>query len=150
MISDRERIEHMLQSISRIEDAMQDVSREDFFHSRLLLDAVSFNFAILGEAANKVSNEVQAKHGEIPWGDMIGMRNVLIHDYVQLRPEYMWDACKNDLEPLKRHLMEILISLPPLDPESRAALLEAEELKKPGVGKDLKTVDELREDLLSD
>ena len=41
------------------------------------------------------------------------------------------------------------ISLPPLSPESRAALLEAEELKKPGVGKVFKTVDELREDLLS-
>ena len=41
------------------------------------------------------------------------------------------------------------ISLPPLDPESKAALLEAEELKKPGVGKVFKTVDELREDLLS-
>lgn len=41
------------------------------------------------------------------------------------------------------------ISLPPLDPESRAALLEADELKKPGVGRVFKTVDELREDLLS-
>ena len=41
------------------------------------------------------------------------------------------------------------ISLPPLSPESRQALLEAEELKKPGVGKVFKTVDELREDLLS-
>ena len=41
------------------------------------------------------------------------------------------------------------ISLPPLDPESREALLEAEELKKPGVGKVFKSVDELREDLLS-
>ena len=41
------------------------------------------------------------------------------------------------------------ISLPPLSPESRAALLEAEELKKPGVGRVFKTVDELREDLLS-
>ena len=41
------------------------------------------------------------------------------------------------------------ISLPPMSPESRAALLEAEELRKPGVGKVFKTVDELREDLLS-
>jgi len=41
------------------------------------------------------------------------------------------------------------ISLPQLSPESRAALLEAEELKKPGIGKVFKTVDELREDLLS-
>ena len=51
MTSDRDRIEHMIQGIARIEDAMKDVSKEEFFQSRLLLDAMSFNFAILGEAA---------------------------------------------------------------------------------------------------
>ena len=104
MTSDRDRIEHMLQGIARIEEAMKDVSKEDFFQSRLLLDAMSFNFAILGEAANKVSDALQAKHPEIPWGDIIGMRNILIHDYVRPRPEYMWDAYRNDLAPLKQHL----------------------------------------------
>ena len=39
------------------------------------------------------------------------MRNILIHDYVRPRPEYMWDACRNDLEPLKQHLQEILKEL---------------------------------------
>lgn len=63
MTNDRDRIEHMLQGIARIEDAMKDVSKEEFFQSRLLLDAMSFNFAILGEAANKVSDALQAKHG---------------------------------------------------------------------------------------
>ena len=111
MTSDRDRIEHMLQGIARIEEAMKDVSKEDFFQSRLLLDAMSFNFAILGEAANKVSDALQAKHGEIPWGDIIGMRNILIHDYVRPRPEYMWDAYRNDLAPLKQHLQEILKEL---------------------------------------
>ena len=53
----------MLQGIARIEEAMKDVSKEEFFQSRLLLDAMSFNFAILGEAANKVSDALQAKHG---------------------------------------------------------------------------------------
>ena len=68
MTSDRDRIEHMLQGIARIEEAMKNVSREDFFQSWLMLDAMSFNFAILGEAANKVSDALQAKHEEIPWG----------------------------------------------------------------------------------
>ena len=76
MTGDRARIEHMLQSIERIQDAMKDVSEEDFFQSRILLDAMSFNFAILGEAANKVSDRLQADHPEIPWGDIIGMRNI--------------------------------------------------------------------------
>ena len=71
MTSDRDRIEHMLQGIARIEEAMKNVSREDFFQSGLMLDAMSFNFAILGEAANKVSDALQAKHEEIPWGDII-------------------------------------------------------------------------------
>ena len=111
MTSDRDRIEHMIQGIARIEEAMKDVSREEFFQSRLLLDAMSFNFAILGEAANKVSDALQAKHPEISWGDIIGMRNILIHDYVRPRPEYMWDAYRNDLAPLKQHLLEILKEL---------------------------------------
>lgn len=111
MTGDRARIEHMLQSIERIQDAMKDVSEEDFFQSRILLDAMSFNFAILGEAANKVSDRLQTDYPEIPWGDIIGMRNVLIHDYVKPRPKYMWDAYRNDLESLKARLLEILKEL---------------------------------------
>ena len=86
MTGDRARIEHMLQGIERIKEAMKDVSEEDFLRSRILLDAMSFNFAILGEAANKVSDRLQADHPEIPWGDIIGMRNILIHDYVKPQP----------------------------------------------------------------
>jgi len=111
MTDDRARIEHMLQGIERIKDAMKDVSEEQFYQSRILLDAMSFNFAILGEAANKVSDELQAKHPEIPWGDIIGMRNVLIHDYVKPQPKYMWDAYRNDLDSLKNHLQKILKEL---------------------------------------
>ena len=54
---------------------------------------------VVDKGANKVSDALQAKHGEIPWGDIIGMRNILIHDYVRPRPEYMWDAYRNDLLP---------------------------------------------------
>ena len=111
MIGDRARIEHMLQGIERIRDAMKDVSEEEFLRSRILLDAMSFNFAILGEAANKVSDRLQADHPEIPWGDIIGMRNILIHDYVKPQPKYMWDAYRNDLDSLKDHLLEILKEL---------------------------------------
>ena len=111
MTDDRARIEHMLQGVERIKDAMKDVSEEQFYQSRILLDAMSFNFAILGEAANKVSDELQAKHPEIPWGDIIGMRNVLIHDYVKPQPKYMWDAYRNDLDSLKKHLQKILKDL---------------------------------------
>lgn len=53
MTGDRARIEHMLQGIERIRDAMKDVSEAEFLQSRILLDAMSFIFAILGESPTK-------------------------------------------------------------------------------------------------
>ena len=55
MIDDKARIEHMIEHVRRIQTMLQDVSEEQFYQSFALVDGVSFNFAILGEAANKVS-----------------------------------------------------------------------------------------------
>ncbi len=107
MSEDAERIEHMLDRITYIQSMLSNVSQEEFFNSRVLLDAVSFNFAVLGEAANKLSKQLRSENADIPWGDIIGMRNILIHDYVKSEPIYMWDACKNNLEPLRKRLLAI-------------------------------------------
>ena len=110
MNDDKTRIAHMIEHIQRIQTMLQGISENQFYQSISLLDAVSFNFAILGEAANKVSEEMRKRHSEIPWGSIIGMRNILIHDYVKSNPKYMWDAVQKDLAPLCRQLEEILSS----------------------------------------
>ena len=101
----------MIEHIQRIQTMLQGISESQFYQSFSLIDGVSFNFAILGEAAYKVSGEIRERHSEIPWGSIIGMRNILIHDYVKSNPKYMWDAVQKDLDPLCRQLEEILKSL---------------------------------------
>lgn len=63
----------------------------------LIQDGVLRNFQVLGEAARRVSESFQRDHADIPWSDMIGMRNVVIHEYEEIDFETLWDTINKDL-----------------------------------------------------
>ncbi|MBI1794387.1 MAG: DUF86 domain-containing protein [Chloroflexi bacterium] len=75
---------------------------------------LSFNLAltrlieIIGEAANRVPKEFQENHPEIPWPQIIGMRNRLIHGYDEVDFDFLWSVVKNDLPKLIAQLENIL------------------------------------------
>ena len=107
MNNDKSRIEHMIEHSRRILTMLQDISAEQFYASQTLIEAVSFNFAVLGEAASKVSAELRNRYPSIPWRTITGMRNFLIHEYVKIQPQYLWETAQNDLPPLLADLEEI-------------------------------------------
>ncbi len=96
-------------------DAMQFVAGMDeaaFLASTLHQSAVIRMLEVLGEAANKISFERQAAHPDIPWREMIGMRNQLIHGYADIRLDVVWRVVQDRLPPLIAILLPLI---PPND-----------------------------------
>jgi len=106
LTNDSQRIGHILQAIEKI-CKITSCTREDFLASSLKKDATLYNLLVIGEAANKISSELQMSHPEIPWKVVIGMRNILIHDYVQTNYGLIWKTATEDLPLLQKQLLAI-------------------------------------------
>jgi uncharacterized protein with HEPN domain len=97
-------IDHILRSINNILEYTKGINKKDFSKNNLIQDAVIRNFEIIGEATKKVSKIYKKTHVEIPWKEMSGMRNKLIHDYIGVDITVIWKTIKEDLPPLKKVL----------------------------------------------
>jgi uncharacterized protein with HEPN domain len=85
--------------------------REDFFESLLIQDAVIRNFEVIGEATKKLSLELRQQYPDIPWRRIAGFRDVLIHDYMGIDLDEVWDVVDRDLPELKSNVEAILQEL---------------------------------------
>ena len=75
----------------------------------MTIDAVVRNLEIIGEAANNIPEETTDKYPEIPWREMISMRNKVLHEYFGVDEEILWQTITNDLPPLKKQLKNLSI-----------------------------------------
>jgi len=100
-------IRHILDAIELIEEYLEGVDYEEFLNDRMLQDAVIRELEIIGEATKNLSNEFRDKHPEIPWRQMAGMRDKLIHGYFGVDVNAVWDTAKRDLPVLKKELQKI-------------------------------------------
>ncbi len=104
-------LEDILTSISRIEEYVEDLSFEKFSKDQKTIDAVIRNLEIIGEAAKNMPENFTENHGELPWREMISMRNKVIHEYFGIDINILWQTVKEDLPGLKTLVKELLNSL---------------------------------------
>lgn len=98
--SDAIRFQHMLDHCREAVSLCIDKDRDSFMDDRVLQLAVVRLIEIVGEAASKISKPWRDEHPDIPWQDIIGMRNKLIHGYDYVDLEVLWDTVKDDLPTL--------------------------------------------------
>jgi uncharacterized protein with HEPN domain len=98
----------MLEAGRLIVRFIQEVDYEKFINDRLLQSAVERQLEIIGEAARRITAEFQQAHPEIPWKSLIGLRNILIHEYGEVRQDRIWLILKDHLPPLVKQLEKLL------------------------------------------
>ncbi|CAN5591927.1 DUF86 domain-containing protein [soil metagenome] len=102
------RITDILDAITAIQEYTAGMEYEHFMHDRKTIDAVLRNLTIIGEAVNHIPEEVIQNYPEIPWADMSGMRNVVVHIYFGVNLQIVWDTLQINLPPLVKSLEKLL------------------------------------------
>jgi len=97
----------ILQYIDRAERYTKNLSYEDFLKDDKTSNAVIRCIEVLGEASNKIPNEIKNKYS-VPWQDIINMRNRIIHGYFDVDIEEVWIAVQEDMKALKPLIQKII------------------------------------------
>jgi uncharacterized protein with HEPN domain len=101
-------IKHIIDSIEKIESYTYQLGKESFINSGLIQDAVIRNLEIIGEATKNISRDFKKEHEEIPWRNMAGLRDVLIHDYFGVDLGIVWNVVEKELTKVKVKLKELI------------------------------------------
>lgn len=101
----------MIESISDIKDFTTGMTLEEFAKDRKTVNAVVRSLEIIGEAANKIPSAILTNYHGIPWQEIIGMRNRLIHEYFGVDLDIVWQTIKDDINPLEAISKKILSDL---------------------------------------
>lgn len=110
MKSDRERLLDIDEAIERIQ-RYREAGRERFGDDELLQTWVVHHLQIIGEAVSRLSGSLKEKHPEVPWREIVAMRNILVHDYFGVDAGRVWNVVEQDLPDLKVKIESILESL---------------------------------------
>jgi uncharacterized protein with HEPN domain len=102
------RIADIISAVQNVLTYTAGMTYADFTADRKTVDAVIRNLIIIGEATSHIPDEVSDAHPEIPWRDMRGMRNLVVHEYFGVSDKILWDTVQVDLPSLPALLKRVL------------------------------------------
>ena len=96
-------VDHMLDCIQRIDEYID--SKSHFYSSRLVQDAVVRNLQIMSESSQRIAGDIKSIYPEVPWREISGFRNILVHDYLGIDLDAIWGVVESDLPLLEGALV---------------------------------------------
>jgi len=107
-LGDKVRLQHVLDAILEVEGYLIHIDFSGFMENSMMRFACIKQMEIIGEASNHVSDETKAKFSTIEWAQIVGMRNVFVHEYFGVDSSLVWEIIRNDLPELKEKIIHIL------------------------------------------
>ncbi len=101
-------LRHILDAINRVAQYTNDKTHDDFINDNKLYDAVLMQLIVIGEQASRISDDFKDAHYDIPWHKVIGMRNLISHNYASIKSKIAWDTAIEDLPKLKLQIEQLL------------------------------------------
>lgn len=101
-------LKHVLDSIRKIQDYMEGMDSEDFEKEPKTQSAVIREMEVIGEATKQITKETKEENPEIPWQQIAGMRDKLIHGYFQVDLNIVWRTYEEEIPRLKKKIQELL------------------------------------------
>jgi uncharacterized protein with HEPN domain len=108
MKDDRLYLIHISECIARIKSYVQGMDKAAFVASSLVQDAVVRNLQVMAESTQRLSEGAKQAHPHVEWYKIAGLRNVLVHDYLGVDVEKVWNIIEEDLPPLKKVVRQML------------------------------------------
>ncbi|MBU0701170.1 DUF86 domain-containing protein [bacterium] len=107
----RDYLNDILEMIEDIKNFTEGISYEGLERDKKTLYAAIRCLEVLGEAVKKIPNSIREEYPEIPWQEIAGMRDRLIHEYFGVDMETIWDTIQEDLSPLKETITKIIMDV---------------------------------------
>lgn len=104
----RWRLQDILEMSAEIKTFVSGMSLADFERDPKTVKAVLYNLAVIGEVASRLLPEVELLYPEIPWTDIRGIRNLIIHEYFRVNLNIIWQTVQTDLPPLVQQIEELV------------------------------------------
>ncbi len=101
-------LRHILDAVNQIEE-YTNIAYEEFLETRLLQDGVVRQLEIIGEATKNLSSDITGQYPQIPWKEIAGMRDKLIHAYFGVDLDEVWNTAKKDI-PYLKEVVTILLN----------------------------------------